>query len=197
MPGDHSADTDALCRRIVEQLETAILVYDWESRRVVHANGPAVELLRAFGDGPALGPVLRNAVARSSKDAEPHRFPRAMPIASERGQLFYLRAKYLSPGVSQALVTVAPHVARESRDKERHERLRRLHGLSPRQVEVVRYVCEGLTNEQIASRLELSVGTVKQALNRVYPALGVRSRAQLIVRLQQLERDDASGGESR
>jgi DNA-binding CsgD family transcriptional regulator/tetratricopeptide (TPR) repeat protein len=49
-------------------------------------------------------------------------------------------------------------------------------GLSPREVEVLRLVAEGLTNAQVAQRLFLSPRTVQRHLNSIYHKLGVSSR---------------------
>jgi DNA-binding CsgD family transcriptional regulator len=49
-------------------------------------------------------------------------------------------------------------------------------GLTPREVEVLRLVAEGLTNPQVAQKLFLSPRTVQRHLNSVYRKLGVNSR---------------------
>jgi DNA-binding NarL/FixJ family response regulator len=53
-----------------------------------------------------------------------------------------------------------------------------LSGLSPRKVEILEMVAEGLSNAQIAKRLYLSESTVKQHLRSAYKALGVKNRNQ-------------------
>lgn len=53
------------------------------------------------------------------------------------------------------------------------ERLR----LTPRQAEVLHWVVEGKTNEEIARILGLSFFTVKNHLKEVFQRLGVHSRA--------------------
>jgi predicted ATPase/DNA-binding CsgD family transcriptional regulator len=50
-------------------------------------------------------------------------------------------------------------------------------GLTPREVEVLGLVAEGLTNTQVAQRLFLSPRTVQRHLNSIYRKLGVSSRA--------------------
>ena len=50
-------------------------------------------------------------------------------------------------------------------------------GLTPREVEVLGLVAEGLTNPQVAQKLFLSPRTVQRHLNSVYRKLGVSSRA--------------------
>ncbi len=50
-------------------------------------------------------------------------------------------------------------------------------GLSPREIEVLRLVAEGLTDGQVAQRLYLSPRTVGNHLRSIYKKLGVPSRA--------------------
>ncbi len=51
--------------------------------------------------------------------------------------------------------------------------------LTSREVEVVRLVCVGLRNKEIATKLELTEGTVKTHLHRIYDKLTVRGRLEL------------------
>lgn len=52
--------------------------------------------------------------------------------------------------------------------------------LSPSDVALGVYLCDGLSNEEIADRLDTKVGTVKSRLFRLYDRLGVKSRAQFV-----------------
>ena len=51
--------------------------------------------------------------------------------------------------------------------------------LSDRQREVTLLVAEGLSNKEIARRLEISDGTVKVHLQQIYSKLGIRNRTML------------------
>jgi DNA-binding CsgD family transcriptional regulator len=51
--------------------------------------------------------------------------------------------------------------------------------LTPQEREIAMLAATGLTNKQIAQRLFLSPRTVGAHLNRVYPKLGIASRAAL------------------
>lgn len=51
--------------------------------------------------------------------------------------------------------------------------------LSPRERMVSRLVADGLTNQQVAAELVLSVKTVEHHLSRIYAKLGVQSRTQM------------------
>ena len=52
--------------------------------------------------------------------------------------------------------------------------------LTPAERDVVRLVCEGLANKDIAARLFVSPKTVQAHLTRVYTKLGINSRVQLV-----------------
>ena len=53
--------------------------------------------------------------------------------------------------------------------------------LTPRELEIVRLVAEGLRNREIAERLTITEGTVKIHLHNIYEKLGVSGRPQLIL----------------
>ncbi|MFC2023167.1 LuxR C-terminal-related transcriptional regulator [Chloroflexota bacterium] len=58
--------------------------------------------------------------------------------------------------------------------------------LSERELEVLQLIAEGLTNREIASRLFLSLNTVKAHTRNIYGKLGVRSRTQAVARARAL-----------
>jgi DNA-binding NarL/FixJ family response regulator len=51
------------------------------------------------------------------------------------------------------------------------------HGLSPRELEVIRLVAAGSTNREIAAALVISEHTVARHLQNIYAKLGISSRA--------------------
>jgi two-component system, NarL family, response regulator DevR len=53
--------------------------------------------------------------------------------------------------------------------------------LTPREIEVIRRLAEGLTDKQIAARLSMAASTVKIHLRAVYHKLGIHNRAQAVV----------------
>lgn len=61
------------------------------------------------------------------------------------------------------------------RERKRRDRLEILE-LSPREMEILRLIADGMTNQEIARRLYLSVHTVKNHVHRILDALGVHSR---------------------
>ncbi len=59
--------------------------------------------------------------------------------------------------------------------------------LSERELEVLRLVVEGLSNQQIAQRLTIAPGTVKRHLHNIFGKLGVSTRPQAIVLARELK----------
>lgn len=55
------------------------------------------------------------------------------------------------------------------------------HGLSPRELEVLRLICDGLSNRAIATKLGLSVNTVAVHRANIMKAIGVHKTAELVV----------------
>lgn len=53
--------------------------------------------------------------------------------------------------------------------------------LTPRELDILMLLAEGLSNDDIARRLVLEVSTVKSHLARMLPKLGVKSRLQAVV----------------
>ncbi len=58
--------------------------------------------------------------------------------------------------------------------------------LSERELEVLQYLAAGLTNQEIADRLYLSLNTVKVHTRNIYGKLGVNHRTQAVARAQEL-----------
>jgi len=58
--------------------------------------------------------------------------------------------------------------------------------LTPRQLEVLALLSEGLSNKLIARRLNISAGTVKVHVVHIHRALGVSSRLQAVVAVRKL-----------
>jgi DNA-binding CsgD family transcriptional regulator len=52
--------------------------------------------------------------------------------------------------------------------------------ISPREKEIIREICKGLSNQQIADKLFISLQTVKDHTSRIYSKINCSSRTQLI-----------------
>jgi len=76
-------------------------------------------------------------------------------------------------GTAQELAKYAPSGNRE-------DAFERLEELSPREVEVLRWMAEGLGNKEIADRLGISDHTVKFHISSILAKLGVGSRTEAV-----------------
>lgn len=61
-----------------------------------------------------------------------------------------------------------------------------LEHFSPREVEILHLISNGLSNQDIALELHLSVETVKWYNKQIFSKLDVRSRTQAIVKAREL-----------
>jgi DNA-binding NarL/FixJ family response regulator len=57
--------------------------------------------------------------------------------------------------------------------------------LTPREIEIVKMVAQGLRNKVIAERLAISEGTVKVHLHNIYDKLSIDGRLELVLSAQQ------------
>jgi len=62
--------------------------------------------------------------------------------------------------------------------------------LTMREREIVKLVAEGLRNLEIAQRCKLTEGTVKTHLHNIFTKMGVKSRTQLLIALDQGKSDN-------
>jgi len=85
-------------------------------------------------------------------------------------------AGWLDPAVAERVLRVY-----RGRSANRRDGAARLALLTPRELEVLTLVAQGLSNDEIAGRLFLSEATVKTHINRLLSKLELRDRAQAIV----------------
>jgi DNA-binding NarL/FixJ family response regulator len=58
--------------------------------------------------------------------------------------------------------------------------------LSPRELEILRLVATGVSNKEIADRLVISEGTVKNHLSSILSKLMVKDRLQAVIKAREL-----------
>ena len=58
--------------------------------------------------------------------------------------------------------------------------------LTRREMELLKLICKGLTNRELANQLFLSINTIKTHLKNLYLKLEVKNRAEAILRVQEL-----------
>ncbi|MFJ6793793.1 response regulator [Streptomyces sp. NPDC091268] len=103
------------------------------------------------------------------KDTPPERLLAAVKLIAEGEMLF-------APTVTRRLIETFAQQPETTR-----ERPASLEDLTERETDVLHLVGQGLTNEQIAQRLVVSIATVKTHFNRVMSKLSLQSRAQAVV----------------
>ncbi len=59
--------------------------------------------------------------------------------------------------------------------------------ITPREVDIIREICCGLSNQEIADKLFISLQTVKDHTHRIYIKTNVRNRMQLMTRVKSTE----------
>lgn len=70
--------------------------------------------------------------------------------------------------------------AAQTLDRPQAHVQRRVH-FSPRERQIVRFIVEGCSNQEIANRMGLRLQTVKNHLSRIYRKVEVPNRVQLAV----------------
>ncbi|MFI1712667.1 response regulator [Streptomyces litmocidini] len=131
---------------------------------------PKVVMLTVFDLDEYVYAALRaGASGFLLKDTPPERLLAALSLIADGEMLF-------APTVTRRLVETFAHQPTTLREQPAS-----LRDLTERETEVLRLVGQGLSNEQIAQRLVVTIATVKTHLNRVMAKLGLQSRAQAVV----------------
>ncbi len=141
-----------------------------EATRVIKQRCPKTQvlILTVYADQD----LFRRAVAAGAvgyvlKDISPENLVKAI-------RAVHVGKTMVNPGIVRRLVEDIQRRAEEQGILG----IRRAHGLTEREVEVLLAVSQGLSDKEIAARLFLSESTVKTHLRSIYHKLGVRNRAQ-------------------
>ena len=184
-----AADGDEVLDRITRH-QPAVVLMDLRMHRVdgVRATQlatalpgpPAVVVMTSFDtDREVLAALRAGASGYLLKDADPDEILAAVISAASAGSS-------LSATVLRQLVTLA---ARPPRAEAIHDQARRrLAALTASERDVAAAVAEGLTNEQIATRLHLAPATVKAYVSRAMTKLHIDGNRVLLA-LTVLEAD--------
>ena len=68
--------------------------------------------------------------------------------------------------------------------------------ISPREAEIIREICNGLSNQEIADKLFISLQTVKDHTSRIYMKINVRNRMQLMALVRGMDAGNQPVGHS-
>ena len=112
--------------------------------------------IRIFVDeGTSMAPLLYKALARGIEPAYVRRLLAAFPVADSEPAVLSL-----PPDAEAGLIEP----------------------LSMRELEVLQVIAEGLSNQEVAKRLHLSLHTVKVHARNIYAKLGVNNRTQAVAK---------------
>jgi LuxR family transcriptional regulator, maltose regulon positive regulatory protein len=149
-------------RLTVMVLEAVAHSMHGDADEAMHVLGDALSLAKPGGfirlfvdEGVPIGRLLSKALARGSESAYIRRLLAAFPVAE--------------PGNAPSAPVSGP-------DAEWVE------PLSAREREVLQLIAEGLSNQEIAARLYLSLHTVKVHARNIYAKLAVTNRTQAVAR---------------
>ncbi|MEA2604550.1 MAG: hypothetical protein QOF89_5542 [Acidobacteriota bacterium] len=99
---------------------------------------------------------------------------RNQPLSDLRGAIDLVARGQIActPRIAHSLFS---RLASLGRDRRRREKLDFL-TLTPRELEILQLIADGLSNQEIADRLYLSVHTVKNHVHKILETIGVHSR---------------------
>jgi DNA-binding NarL/FixJ family response regulator len=143
-----------------------------EATKRLHAELPAVRVLvlTTYGDDALVQAALRaGAAGYLLKDADPADIVAAIQ-AVRRGGVWLQ-----TPGAAALLGRLAEH-GQADQALERDDA-----GFTPRELEVVRLIAQGLDNHQIAESLVVSEATVKTHINNIFAKVDATDRSQVVV----------------
>jgi DNA-binding NarL/FixJ family response regulator len=130
----------------------------------------AAEILRETMGQPH-SPVERLLYESAIKDMHRHLDEQTFTTAYERGRM-------MSPDQAlQEQVSIISQAPSQSTPVARKMTISNPSGLTSREVEVLRLVAQGLTNDQVANQLIISSRTVDTHLTSIYGKIGVSSRS--------------------
>jgi LuxR family transcriptional regulator, maltose regulon positive regulatory protein len=178
---------------------------DREERYIHEAMGLLERLLKAAEEGGRMGSVIEilvlQALAHEAQGDSPGALvplERALTLAEPEG---YIRifvdeglpmARLLYEALSQGvesdyirrLLAAFPVAESEQTASSpmRGSKSELVEPLSERELEVLQLIAEGLTNQEVATRLYLSLHTVKVHARNIFTKLAVKNRAQAVAR---------------
>jgi len=132
------------------------------------AEAPPVLILTTFGEDEVLSAALRaGAAGFLLKDAPGEEILRAVRTLARGGA-------YLDPSVTARVLATYRQASPIQPTKQLSE-------LTQRELEVLRLIGRGLSNDEIAEQLVIGEGTVKTHVGRIFDKLSLRDRPAAIV----------------
>ena len=135
-----------------------------------------VIVLTTFDDDELVFDGLRaGAIGYLLKDVSSNKLFDAIRAAS-RGEYFLL------PAITAKVIAEFARIPRSNPNRAHDS----AETLSPREQEIIRLVASGDSNKEIAERLVISEGTVKNHLSNILAKLSVKDRLQAVIRAREL-----------
>lgn len=183
--GDASNGEEAL--RMVLQHSPDIVLMDLRmpimdgveaTKRILQmGKSTKVIVLTTFDDDENVFEALRaGAVGYLLKDVSSEKLYEAIKAASQ-GEYFLL------PSITAKVVS---EFSRISKPAPKNQEMFLPDPLSPREIEIIRLVATGASNKEIADKLVISEGTVKNHLSSILSKLSVRDRMQAVLKAKEL-----------
>ena len=95
-------------------------------------------------------------------------------------------ALYCPRNITQYILKSVRHRSIENKVKDAKTSYSTLHsGLTRREIEIVRFLAEGMSNKKIAQNLTIELSTVKNHVHNILVKMGVKNRAQIACLLQE------------
>ena len=145
-----------------------------EATRLLHETHPAcrVIMLTTFDDDEYVFDALRNGAAGYLlKDAPAERLFEAVKAVA-RGESF------IQPAIQAKVVAEFARMAQQMPSKQTVL----VEPLSPREREILRLLAGGASNREIAARLFIAEGTVKNHVTNILGKMGVADRTQAAIK---------------
>lgn len=176
------AGTLAIARRILAEDEPAIdvAVVDLDM-----PDGSGVDLIEAMRDSRsgAVSLVLsaHDERSRLAKAIEAGAAGLMHKSAGPRQIVDAIRSLYRGEELisQQEIIEALRYISRER--EQDHEASNTISALTPREIEVIQCLAEGLSDKQMAERLYLGPGTVRAHLSSILAKMGVESRLQALL----------------